>query len=256
MQLIRAGLKISAQLQEERNGTRHKIKVLFTQRQTFFFNFIVLVSGLLLLSLNRWNKVCGALWCSWFGVWRTFVFCFTLVKKKKLWSGFLFSFRSFVSISTPPTRTMAQSLSLSFLKKSDFWELLTFIYLFGAWNLAWSCKNVQKHEPDESHIKYKLKHTSGCQTKVVFPQRDVITAPAAPPTKSTDQSNTVVLLQTGRINPPELWEAARKAQTPADNLRWPPLLAVAASDPLPPPAGSGGCRPIRERLGARGAFRR
>lgn len=84
----------------------------------------------------------------------------------------------------------------------------------------------------------------------------VITASAAPATKSTDQSNTVLPLQTGRINPPELWEAARKAQTPADNLRWPPLLAVAASDPLPPPAGSGGCRPIRERLGARGAFRR
>lgn len=53
VQLIRVGLKISAQLQEERNGTRHKIKVLFTQRQTFFFNFIVLVSRLLLLSLNR-----------------------------------------------------------------------------------------------------------------------------------------------------------------------------------------------------------
>lgn len=151
---------------------------------------------------------------------------------------------------------IAQSLSLSFWKKSDFWELLTFIYLLGASNLVWSCKNVQKHEPDESHIKYKLKHTSGCQTKVAFPQRDVITASAAPATKSTDQSNTVLLLQTGRINPPELWEAARKAQTPADNLRWPPLLAVAASDPLPPPAGSGGCRPIRERLGARGAFRR
>lgn len=55
--------------------------------------------------------------------------------------------------------------------------------------------------------------------KVVFPHRDVITAPAAPATKSTDQSNTVLLLHTGRINPPELREAARKAQTPADNLR-------------------------------------